>query len=239
VQSFTEVCALLRRLLTERPRFAAAARVLELQPRSKGLSLQGLLVTTVQRLPRYVLLLRELLQHATVPGVATLPSGSPPETARPEGEPGAAVASSTGTVHAVEAALEKLRDVTVLPYSRTRAPQRGPARCPLLPLLPRARGAGRGGGRVGDAERRQRAMAVARDVLKRDDLVAPSRAMLKEGSLTKLRRHKWASQCHRSARQVFLFSDLLVLHTEGQRARVLRTLIPPPSPTRTLARPRP
>ena len=37
VQSFPEVCALLRRLLTERPRFAAAARVLELQPRSKGL----------------------------------------------------------------------------------------------------------------------------------------------------------------------------------------------------------
>ena len=78
VQSFTEVCALLRRLLTERPRFAAAARVLELQPRSKGLSLQGLLVNTVQRLPRYVLLLRELLQHATVPGVVpTLSSGSP------------------------------------------------------------------------------------------------------------------------------------------------------------------
>ena len=44
VQSFTGVCALLRRLLTERPRFAAAARVLELQPRSKGLSLQGLLI---------------------------------------------------------------------------------------------------------------------------------------------------------------------------------------------------
>ena len=74
---------------------------------------------------------------------------------------------------------------------------------------------------VGDAERRQRAMAVARDVLKRDDLVAPSRAMLKEGPLTKLRRHKWGSQCHRSPRQAYLFSDLLVLHTEGQRARVL------------------
>ena len=135
MQSFTEVCALLRRLLTERPRFAAAARVLELQPRSKGLSLQGLLVTTVQRLPRYVLLLRELLQHATVPGVvATLPSGSPPE-----GKAGAAEASSTGTVHAVEAALEKLRDVTVQPYSRTRARRRGPASRPLLPLLPRPR----------------------------------------------------------------------------------------------------
>ena len=135
MQSFTEVCALLRRLLTERPRFAAAARVLELQPRSKGLSLQGLLVTTVQRLPRYVLLLRELLQHATVPGVvAALPSGSPPE-----GEAGAAEASSTGTVHAVEAALEKLRDVTVQPYSHTRAPRRRPGNRPYLLMLPRPR----------------------------------------------------------------------------------------------------
>ena len=135
VQSFTEVCALLRRLLTERPRFAAAARVLELQPRSKGLSLQGLLVTTVQRLPRYVMLLRELLQLASVPGVvATLPSGSPPE-----GKAGAAEASSTVTVHAVEAALEKLRDVTVQPYSHTRAPRHRPANCPYLPLLPRPR----------------------------------------------------------------------------------------------------
>lgn len=140
VQSFTEVCALLRRLLTERPRFAAAARVLELQPRSKGLSLQGLLVTTVQRLPRYVMLLRELLQLASVPGVvATLPSGSPPEIARTEGEAGAAVASSTGTVQAVEAALEKLRDVTVQPYSHTRAPRRRPGNRPYLLMLPRPR----------------------------------------------------------------------------------------------------
>lgn len=128
MQSFTEVCALLRRLLTERSRFAAVARVLELQPRSKGLSLQGLLVSTVQRLPRYVLLLRELLQHATVLGVsAALPSGSPPEAARTEGTAGAAgaaVASGTSTVQAVEEALEKLRDVTVQPFSHTRALRR-------------------------------------------------------------------------------------------------------------------
>ena len=91
--------------------------------------------------------------------------------------------------------------------------------------------------RVGDSERRQRAMAVARDVLKRDDLVAPSRAMLKEGPLTKLRRHKWASQCHRSPRQAFLFSDMLVLHTEGQRARAANPNPipnPNPNPTRNL-----
>ena len=70
---------------------------------------------------------------------------------------------------------------------------------------------------------------------RRDDLVAPSRAILKEGltltlsltltlnpnpsptqegALTKMRRHKWASQqCHRSPRQVLLCSALLVVHS--------------------------
>ena len=73
---------------------------------------------------------------------------------------------------------------------------------------------------------------------RRDDLVAPSRAILKEGltltltlpltltltlnpnpnptqegALTKMRRHKWASQqCHRSPRQVLLCCALLVVH---------------------------
>ena len=41
VQAFPGMCALLRRLLGTRPRLAAAARVLELQPRSKGLSLHS------------------------------------------------------------------------------------------------------------------------------------------------------------------------------------------------------
>ena len=47
-----------------------------------------------------------------------------------------------------------------------------------------------------------------------------SRALLREGPLTKLRRDKWGSRCHRSSRQAFLFNDKLVLHAEGQaRAR--------------------
>jgi hypothetical protein len=74
---------------------------------------------------------------------------------------------------------------------------------------------------VGDAERRQRAMQVARDVLKLEDLVAPNRKLLKEGQLTKLRRDKLSAPCHRSERRAFLFSDLLVLHVEGKRSRVL------------------
>lgn len=52
VKNFPVVCALLSRLLAERPRFEAAVRVLELQPSAKGLKLQALLVSTVQRLPR-------------------------------------------------------------------------------------------------------------------------------------------------------------------------------------------
>ena len=38
-------------------------RVLELQPAARGLTLQALLVNTVQRLPRYQLLLREILKN--------------------------------------------------------------------------------------------------------------------------------------------------------------------------------
>ena len=140
---------------------------------------QGLLVNTVQRLPRYVLLLRELLEHAKSPELQAHARARAPEQG--DGDAGGAM------VHAVEAALEKIKGVT-----------------------------GRVDSRVGDAERRQRAMVVARDVLKRDDLVAPSRALLREGPLTKLRRDKWGARCHRSSRQAFLFNDKLVLHAEGQ-----------------------
>ena len=66
VQSFgllTEQC---RRLREQRPRFATAVRVAELQPRSKGRSLQALLANPVQRLPRYRLLLLELKKHVEV-----------------------------------------------------------------------------------------------------------------------------------------------------------------------------
>ena len=65
VSRFPAVCALLARLLDRRTRFKAAVRVLELQPAAKGLTLQALLVNTVQRLPRYTLLLKEILTHAT------------------------------------------------------------------------------------------------------------------------------------------------------------------------------
>ena len=65
VSRFPAVCALLSRLLERRVRFKAAVRVLELQPSSKGLTLQALLVNTVQRLPRYTLLLKEILTHTT------------------------------------------------------------------------------------------------------------------------------------------------------------------------------
>ena len=65
VSRFPAVCALLARLLDRRVRFKAAVRVLELQPAAKGLTLQALLVNTVQRLPRYTLLLKEMLTHST------------------------------------------------------------------------------------------------------------------------------------------------------------------------------
>ena len=65
VAKFPAVCALLTRLLEKRPRFKAAVRVLELQPACKGLTLQALLVNTVQRLPRYTLLLKEMIKHTS------------------------------------------------------------------------------------------------------------------------------------------------------------------------------
>ena len=52
VSRFPAVCALLSRLLERRARFKAAVRVLELQPAARGLTLQALLINTVQRMPR-------------------------------------------------------------------------------------------------------------------------------------------------------------------------------------------
>ncbi len=48
VKGFHDAHAKLTQLLAKRPLFAAAVRVLELQPRCKGLTLQQLLITTVQ-----------------------------------------------------------------------------------------------------------------------------------------------------------------------------------------------
>ena len=50
-------------------------------------------------------------------------------------------------------------------------------------------------------------------MLRRDDLVVPSRALLREGPLTKLRRGAWGSSApHSSRRHAYLFSDIFVLH---------------------------
>jgi hypothetical protein len=50
VKGFHDAHAKLTQLLTKRPLFAAAVRVLELQPQMKGLRLQQLLITTVHPL---------------------------------------------------------------------------------------------------------------------------------------------------------------------------------------------
>jgi hypothetical protein len=70
VSRFPAVCALLQRLLERSAKFKAAVRVLELQPKSRGLTLQALLVNTVQRLPRYMLLLREILKNTPADAVS-------------------------------------------------------------------------------------------------------------------------------------------------------------------------
>ena len=80
--------------------------------------------------------------------------------------------------------------------------------------------------KLGDAGRRQRAMKVLSDLLRRPDLIAPSRALLREGKLTRLRAPvatplnlivRASSQPLASTRDVFLFSDLL-LFSSGEGA---------------------
>lgn len=131
VARFPVVCALLKQLLESRARFKAAVRVLELLPASKGLTLQALLVNTVQRLPRYMLLLKEMLSHTDAEAVLDM----------------------------LSLALDKIKHVTA--------------------------GVDR---KVGDAERRQRAMQICHEVLRRDDLIHPARSLLKEGCVLPPRR---------------------------------------------------
>ena len=51
-------------LISGRAGYRAGIRLLELQPQCKGLNLSSLLVNTVQRLPRYLLLLKEMQKQA-------------------------------------------------------------------------------------------------------------------------------------------------------------------------------
>ena len=165
VARFPAVCALLSRLLARRVRFKAAVRVLELQPVCRGLTLQALLVSTVQRLPRYTLLLKEILTHCTAEC----------------GLDGVDAVRST-----LQLALDKIKEVTV--------------------------GVDRS---VDETNRRNRAMEVCRKILKRDDLVASHRTLIKEGALTKLRPARgplaFEARKHESRREAYLFSDIVVL----------------------------
>ena len=61
-------------------------------------------------------------------------------------------------------------------------------------------------------------------MLRRDDLVAASRSLLREGGLTKLRRSRWTNETrpHASRRAAFCFSDIFVLHAaDSESARIL------------------
>ena len=230
VKSFPGSCARLRKLLAERHIFAAAVRVLELQPRTKGLNLQALLVSTVQRLPRYTLLLREILKHT--PKDAALSQTAGCDGCSEANEDGSRVASN-GRMH----------DNDANPSSESRpAVSSLQADCDTPSLLKLAldkiRGVTAGvDASVGDAEKRIRTMQVCCDVLRRDDLVAPSRLLLREGILTKLRSSVLAAFVtapHTSRRDAFLFSDIFVLRaaegslddratgtTSAARARIL------------------
>ena len=134
VKHFHAANAELRRLLGERHIFASVVRVLELQPRSKGLTLQALLVTTVQRLPRYTLLLREILKHTTVrPRPLEGGEGQVEMEEEDDDEGGAAPAEATAAT--LRDALAKIQAVTAGVDAS-----------------------------VGDAERRARAMQVHRPI---------------------------------------------------------------------------
>jgi len=176
VGTFERLCERCQRLRETRPRFAAAVRVLELQPRTNGLTLQALITNTVQRLPRYKMLLSEILQHARALAEQTAASADE-----------ALKAELAEAVSALEGAINKVHAVTLGVNTR-----------------------------LGDAERRARAMEVARNILKMDDLVAPSRQLLREGTVAKLQPGVFTG-VRRSSRQAFLFNDLLVLYAAARQ----------------------
>ena len=65
-------------------------------------------------------------------------------------------------------------------------------------------------------------MTICRDILKRDDLVKPSRTLLREGELHRLRRPRTSfsaeARPHASRREAFLFSDLFVIRSADSEA---------------------
>jgi len=199
VQQFQESELMVRTLL-QRSLFAAIVRILELQPRSKGLTIQALLASTVQRLPRYILLLNEMLKHLK----ARQPKAPDqvPNCTTPRRQIDALLDQFIKVEYEAAEAIDAIEDA----LGKTKAVTLGVDR------------------RVGDAEQRARAVSVINEVLKLPELVLPSRFLLREGTLFKLRKSYWTNSSdrglYRSTRHVFLFNDMLALHADG-RTRVL------------------
>ena len=208
----------------------------------------------MQRLPRYTLLLREILKHIPDPAEAAAEAAADEaaaDEAAAEAESPAGTLPAAAAAAAAAAALQASYASTASDASHGECSRRTELEAP--PRMPRATPEQRSGPQdealeaaaskganpllrlalerikqvtagvdasVGDSERRQRAMKVLRDSLRREDLIAPSRALLREGKLTKLRQavanplamlSRAPALPHASARDAFLFSDILIL----------------------------
>jgi len=174
LKGFAAARAKLAALGASRPHFATAVRLCELQRASKGLRLPALLIKPVQRVPRYLLLLRDIGKRA------------------------AAAAAD-------DAAYDALAADALAAGAKLKA---------VLDGLDRG---------VDDALRRRRACALAATRWDRADLVAPSRAALKDGALYKL--HRKSGGAKGATRHAHLLSDYFVLtEPEEPPDRALRAV---------------
>lgn len=111
VVAFTDSNALCTKLRAERAAHDAAVRVLELQPEvvARGnLTLESMLLSTIQRLPRYTLLLREIQKHSRVLKLAKDAGVSVPSSVLCSSFQDIA----PGTLDAIEKAMIAVRRVT-------------------------------------------------------------------------------------------------------------------------------
>ena len=201
VSKFPVVSALLNKLLKDRSLFKAAVRVLELQPAAKGLTLQALLVSTVQRLPRYTLLLREILKHSRTTKAAAAAAAA---AAR---RPATVTERQRGAVARAAAPMRCLATAT-----RAICSQALDASAVTVRGRPRRRTSG------------ATSIPVLRGMLKRDDLVAPNRPRQGGGGdrparARGRRRRRLRRRPARGQAQHVPLSDLLVLpHAGGGEA---------------------
>jgi uncharacterized membrane protein YgcG len=192
LKEFTQANTLLGQIRNKarRPRFFDAVRILELQPGGgRKNTLPALIVQVVQRLPRYVMLLRDirkevvLLERAAALDVPVLPD--PAQCGDVENAVHYA-RLRPGTVGALDDAIQRLHKVTL----GVEAVEK-------------------------DAESRSWVMAFAIEV-GCSELAIPSRRMLKEGAATKFRRSS-KTKVHRSSRQLVLFNDMLVVYNGAKK----------------------